>query len=165
MLLLPLTGCLAQYRPGRQLTSEEVTQAADSSRLQVHGSLFGGVFAGYGLSGSYIGAAPTLTFHAKPNLWLGGTVFFVGGQAGDTRSLAPYRNGRPPQPVEFHPGGYSLDAFGGTVSLCYKTKRNNYFDIHLTYFRDNGGTLAPLLFNPFYTSSAFGIHGSIGPWY
>lgn len=147
----------AQYKPGRQLSTEEVEQRAegDTSRWQVHGSLFAGVYAGGGLVGSYSGLAPRVTFQASDNLWLSGTLFAVGGQA--TPSLAPYRGGRPPMEPQMHPGQMGLMAYGASVDMRYKTKRDSWVDLHFTVVDDRAGLLTPYLCSPFYHTSLFGM--------
>ncbi|MCQ2278421.1 MAG: hypothetical protein MJZ62_03880 [Bacteroidales bacterium] len=164
LAMMATSGCLAQYKPGKQLSSRDVEMAADAdtSRLKVHGSIFTGLYSGYGFTQSYLGAAPTLTYQASDNLWIAGTVFAVAGDR--MPSYAPYRNGRPPMCPEFHPGQMGLAAYGAIVSMRYKTSKHNYWDLHLSIMNDRGGLLTPMFMNPYCPMGGygFGMFGSFG---
>ena len=163
LMLLPMAATMAQYRPGKQLTSDEVELRADqdSSRLHVHASIFTGFYSGWRTTGSYMGFAPTLTYQASERLWLSGTVFAIGGS--QYPSLVPYRNGRPPVYPEFCPGQIGLQALGADFSLRYKTQNNNYFTVHCSIMRDNMGLMNPYLFGPM-GYMGYGIMGHFGDY-
>lgn len=160
--MLSMAAAMAQYKPGRQVTSEEVEQKADadSCRWDVHGSIFTGFYSGFGMHGSYYGAAPTFTYTASERLKIAATVFAVGGQ--NVPSYAPYRDGYVPFTPDLGFGYMGLMAYGGTISLRYKTARDRYLDFHITYVNDRGGLMSPMFMDPFFRPSM--IHSSFGFW-
>lgn len=76
-------------------------------------------------------------YQANDHLWFAASAFYVGGQL---------------NPV-WVPGNsaYTLQAYGVSTSMRYKTKHNNYLDLSMTYIHDNTGVLAPLLCDPYYS--------------
>ena len=159
LTLLAQAPAWAQRKPGHQLTYDQVDSLAalDTSRLQVHGSIFAGFWSGWGMTGSYTGATPTLTYQLKDNLWVSGTLFAIGGNT--MPSLAPWRGGQPPMAPDLMMGRTGLLAYGGSLSLDYRTKRDNHFRLHLTVLDDRAGILAPYLCSPFYPSGFYGLWG------
>ena len=155
MLMLLCGMAQAQYTPGRELTSDEVERRADAdtSQWQVHGSIFAGFYSGFGTACLYNGVAPTLTSQANDNLWLSGTLFFVGGHT--PSALLPYRDGHGPVEPMFVPGQAGLLAYGASLSLRYRTRRDNYLDFHFTYVNDRSGLMTPMCLSPF---SPMGMH-------
>lgn len=160
--MLSMATGMAQYKPGREITPEEVEQKADadSCRWDVHGSIFTGFYSGFGMHGSYYGAAPTFTYTASERLKIAATVFAVGGN--NVPSYAPYRDGHAPAMTDLGFGYMGLMAYGGTISLRYKTARDRYLDFHITYINDRGGLMNPMFMDPFFRPSM--MHGSFGFW-
>lgn len=151
-LILLASPAWAQRKPGHQLTLDQADSlaSADTSRLQVHGSIYAGFWSSCGMASSYTGAAPTLTYQLRDNLWLSGTLFAVGGHT--MPSFAPWVDGQPPMAPDLMMGRTGLLAYGGSLSLDLKTKRDNHFSLHLTFVNDRAGLLSPYLFSPYYHS-------------
>ena len=85
-------------------------------------------------------------YQATDRLLISSSIFYVGGQL---------------DPVWVSGNSVStLQAYGVSAAMHYKTKHNNYLDLSMTYIHDNTGALAPLFYNPYYSAYGCGFYNT-----
>lgn len=107
-----------------------------------------------------VGIHLSAQYQVTDRLWIGATVFHIGGQSSLLYTFNPYYGWQFGTPVDLSITGFCAD-------MQYRIGDNSYLDLHISVLRDNYGTLPILYDNLYYNAYRSGV--GFGPfstgWY
>lgn len=111
-------------------------------------------------SSTAVGVHLSAQYQVNDRLWLGATVFHIGGQSSLMYTFNPYYGWQFGAPVDLGITGMSAD-------MRYRIGDSSYLDLHISVMRDQYGTL-PILYDNLYLNT-YRIGTGFGPfnmeWY
>lgn len=111
-------------------------------------------------SSTAVGVHLSAQYQVNDRLWLGATVFHIGGQSSLLYTFNPFYGCQFGMPVD-------LGITGLCADMRYRIGDNNYLDLHISVIKDSYGTLPILYDNLYFNAHRLGV--GFGPfntgWY